>query len=247
MFHHYDHRWATYEGVVGDKARDVTDMEKRDPDFESTPRYWIPESEVSSRLTVRGWNHGWLMCLRDICRSTDERTVIVGVIPRSAAGNTSPLFFLSVEPRLWAAFLAVMSSITLDYVARQKVGGTHLTFGYINQFPVPPPQIFTDTNLAFIVPRVLELTYTSHSMQPFAADLGYRGNNPFTWQEERRAFLRAELDAKIASLYGLTRDELRYILDPADIYGPTYPSETFRVLKKMRLRNTVNTARPVSS
>ena len=31
---------------------------------------------------------------------------------------------------------------------------------------------------------------------------------------------------------GLTRDELRYILDPADVKGPDYPSETFRVLKK---------------
>ena len=33
-------------------------------------------------------------------------------------------------------------------------------------------------------------------------------------------------------LYGLTRDQLRYILDPADVKGPDYPSETFRVLKK---------------
>jgi hypothetical protein len=30
----------------------------------------------------------------------------------------------------------------------------------------------------------------------------------------------------------LTRDELRYILDPADVYGPDFPSETFRVLKE---------------
>ena len=32
--------------------------------------------------------------------------------------------------------------------------------------------------------------------------------------------------------YGLTRDDLRYILDPAEVKGPDYPSETFRVLKK---------------
>jgi hypothetical protein len=54
---------------------------------------------------------------------------------------------------------------------------------------------------------------------------------PFPWDEDRRALLRAELDAWYARAYGLTRDELRYILDPADIMGPTYPSETFRVLK----------------
>lgn len=43
--------------------------------------------------------------------------------------------------------------------------------------------------------------------------------------------LRAELDAYYAKLYGLTRDELRYILDPKDIYGPDFPGETFRGLK----------------
>ena len=28
------------------------------------------------------------------------------------------------------------------------------------------------------------------------------------------------------------RDELRYILNPADVYGPDFPGETFRVLKE---------------
>ncbi len=48
----------------------------------------------------------------------------------------------------------------------------------------------------------------------------------------RRALLRAELDAWFARAYGLTQDELRYILDPADVHGPDFPGETFRVLKE---------------
>jgi hypothetical protein len=52
------------------------------------------------------------------------------------------------------------------------------------------------------------------------------------WGDDRRAQLRAELDAFYARAYGLTRDELRYILDPADVKGADYPYETFRVLKK---------------
>jgi len=55
---------------------------------------------------------------------------------------------------------------------------------------------------------------------------------PFRWNEERRALLRAELDAYSAKFYGLTEEELRYILDPQDVYGPDFPSETFRVLKE---------------
>jgi len=54
---------------------------------------------------------------------------------------------------------------------------------------------------------------------------------PAKWDEDRRGLLRAELDAYYARLYGLTRDELRYILDPKDVYGPDFPGETFRVLK----------------
>ena len=75
----------------------------------------------------------------------------------------------------------------------------------------------------------------AHDLEPFARDLGYDGK-PFTWNSERRALLRSELDAYYAKLYGLTRDELRYILDPADIYGDDYPSETFRVLKNNETR-----------
>lgn len=54
---------------------------------------------------------------------------------------------------------------------------------------------------------------------------------PFRWDEDRRAFLRAELDALYARLYGLTEEDLRYILDPQDVCGPDFPGETFRVLK----------------
>jgi hypothetical protein len=45
--------------------------------------------------------------------------------------------------------------------------------------------------------------------------------------------LRAGLDAWYARAHGLPpRDKLRYILDPADVHGPDFPGETFRVLKE---------------
>ena len=145
------------------------------------------------------------------------------------------MFTATGDPRHWAALLANLNSLVLYYLARQKVGGTHLTYGYLKQFPVLPPERYTDTGLAYIVPRVLELTYTADDLAPWARDLGHEGP-PFRWDPDRRAQLRAELDACYARLYGLTRDELRYILDPADVYGPDYPSETFRVLKNREMR-----------
>jgi hypothetical protein len=61
---------------------------------------------------------------------------------------------------------------------------------------------------------------------------------------ERRAYIRSERDAWYAHAYGLTRDELRYILDPADVKGPDYPSETFRVLKKNEIARAASIALP---
>jgi hypothetical protein len=120
--------------------------------------------------------------------------------------------------------------VVLDYVARQKVGGTHLTYGYLKQFPILAPEKYSQDDLTWITRRVLELSYTADEMKALAEDLRYDGP-PFGWKSDRRALLRSELDAYYAHLYGLTRDALRYILDPTDVYGRNFPSETFRVLK----------------
>ena len=94
---------------------------------------------------------------------------------------------------------------------------------------------YSKGDLDFISQRVLELSYTACDIRPFAEDLGFMGE-PFPFDPERRHILKSELDAYYAKLYGLTRDELRYILDPADIMGEDYPSETFRVLKNKEMK-----------
>jgi hypothetical protein len=71
--------------------------------------------------------------------------------------------------------VANLSSIVSDYVARQKVSGLHLKLNVFKQLPVLRPSFYSQAARDFIVPRVLELTYTSHSMAPFARELGYDG------------------------------------------------------------------------
>jgi hypothetical protein len=44
------------------------------------------------------------------------------------------------------------------------------------------------------------------------------------------------LDAYCPRLYGLTCDELRYILDPKDLYGDDFPGEAFRVLTEKEIK-----------
>lgn len=58
---------------------------------------------------------------------------------------------------------------------------------------------------------------------------------PIVFEDAHRAKLRAELDAYFARLYGLSRRDLEYILDPKAVMGDDYPSETFRVLRDAEL------------
>lgn len=209
-------------------AKNYTDTPLSEDEFEqllSATDLWVLMDEWIKCRRPR-WLFGW----RDICRSTDERTVISTVIPAVGVGNKYPLILSDRPIREIVALQANLSSLVFDFAARQKIGGITLNFFIAKQFPVLPPSAYIQADLDYIVPRVLELIYTAHDLKPFAEDLGFYGE-PFKFDPDRRAILRAELDAYYARLYGLTRDELRYILDPVDVMGADYPSETFRVLK----------------
>lgn len=233
MIHQYDHRWATYTGGDEDAVRDVTEEEKRDPAYRIRPRYWVPQSEVEELLKSRGWHRPWLLGWRDVTKATNERTVLSAVFPRMGVGNTLPLIFLDVDraPQLVACLLACLNSLVLDYCARLKVGGRHLNFFLIKQLPVLPPEAFTQEDLSFIAQRVVPLVVSTEELIPFAQDMGVH-LRAARFDPDERAVLRAELDAMIASRYGLTRDELVYVLNPSERYGEDYPSVTFPWLRE---------------
>lgn len=240
MIWHFNHRFSTYEGVSDSdrrngQARDAVQRDLANPFWEATPRCWTTEDAFKARVSGRSWNRSWVMSMRDVTNATNERSAIFAIRPFLPANDKLPSVFVEHPARHVACLIGNLSSLALDFVARQKIGGTNLASFIVEQFPILLPSFYTEPRLAFIVPKVLELTYTSHSLASFAHDLGHEGP-PFAWDEDRRAHLRADLDAFYARAYGLTRDELRYILDPADVKGPDYPSETFRVLKEKEIR-----------
>lgn len=239
MIEQYDHRAGSYERRGDERGFRVLPPTPitayQNPDYSVTPYYWIDSKEVQARLADK-WDRPWFIGFKDVTSAVAYRTFILSVIPYSGVGHTMPL----ILPRISnisavACLLANCNSLIADYVARQKIGYIHMTYGYVKQLPIFPPSKYTEADIAFIVPRVLELTYTAHDLKSWADDLGYDGT-PFVFVPERRALLRDELDAFFARLYGLTRDELRYILDPAEVMGADYPSETFRVQKNIEMR-----------
>lgn len=232
MIHQFDHRWATYEQGQED-ARDVMLDEKANPVFEIRPRYWVDEKEVRKRLEDSG-SPSYFIGWRDVTNAIAVRTHIATVLPFTGVGNNLPILLTRQSHELNACLLGELNSIVHDWCARQKAGGIHLNFFIVNQIATLKPSAYSQSDIDFIVPRVLELTYTSNSLKPWAEALGYNGE-PFKFDPERRAILRAELDARYAKLYGLNEEELTYILDPSAVYGPDYPSESFRVLKEKEI------------
>ncbi|WP_414485724.1 Eco57I restriction-modification methylase domain-containing protein [Stenotrophomonas sp. EMP41] len=235
MCDYFDHRAASYESRGGERGYRVLPptvlVDHQNPHYQIAPFYWVSELEIRDRLPA-DWDRRWLPVFKKVTSPTNERTFLTSLLPFCGVGDSMNLILpgAGFDNTKIAAFVANLAALVLDYVARQKIGGVNTNYFHVKQLPIIAPDHYAEADLAFIVPRVLELTYTAHDLSGWAQDLGY-GGKPFPYVPDRRSILRAELDAYYAKLYGLTRDELRYILDPADIMGEDYPSETFRVLK----------------
>ena len=193
----------------------------RDPNWFPNPRYWVLQSEVDEPSTE------FLLGFKHVTATTNARSMIATLIPAVAAGNSFPLLRShgteEISSRLAALMLANLNSLPLDFVLRQKVQGQNLNWYIIEQLPVVPLDSYETISFGskkaseIGFEAVLELTYTSHDMEPFALGLDYVDQSgevlpPFIWNEDRRLQLRAKLDALFFHLYGLTnREDIRYI------------------------------------
>ncbi|HEX3785689.1 MAG TPA: hypothetical protein VHX38_39055 [Pseudonocardiaceae bacterium] len=223
MLSHFDHRFSTYRDAsqaelnVGALPR-LTPAQHDDPRTEPLARHWIGRRKTQEKLEGK-WDRDWLMGWRDIARSSDMRTFVSSVLPRSAVGNKFPIAFPG-NPNLGPILHALWSSMVFDYVARQKISGTGMTYFIVKQIACPSPYHFArptpwqleNTLFEWIIPYVLELSYTSWRLQAYAQEMKDDGP-PFRWDPERRALLRADLDAAMFHVYGLTCTEVQHVLD----------------------------------
>jgi Eco57I restriction-modification methylase len=223
MLGHFDHRFSTYESATQKQLNKGTlprfnPEQHRDPDAEPLARYWVAQPKVAAALEGR-WDRKWLLGWRDIARASDMRTFVPSTLPSSAVGNKFPLAFPSDHSH-GPLLHSIWSSLIFDYVARQKVSGTGMTYFIVKQIACPTPTTFAQTTswqlektlAEWVIPYVLELSYTSWRLQPYANDMGDNGP-PFHWDSERRTLLRADLDAAMLHVYDLTRAESEHVLD----------------------------------
>lgn len=228
MAHIYTHRSGTYEiAAPGERPHRLptpSDEQLADPTYAPLPFYWVAEADVDSKLDGV-WDRGWLLGWRDVTDArASVRTVVSCILPRVGVGHKMPLAMPACDPISVASFSANLSSVALDYASRQKVGGLSLTYFILKQLPLLPPPTYRDlapwhlahTLTDWLLPRILELTYTAWDLHPFAHDCGYSGA-PFVWNALRRHVIQCEIDAAFFHLYGVSRDDTDYILGTFDV------------------------------
>lgn len=216
--HQFNHRFASQPGG---EVREFSLTQLLDPTCFIEPQYWVGHEDANEQLSRRaGKCRTGLLGFRRVARDTDERTCIAAIIPW---GPASYGWILSSGPNALGLTLlcGIYNSFAFDYLLRSSLSQPSIPQGTFEQVPTIVPTVFEETCpwdnsqpflRDWIIPRVLELTYTAWDLEPFAKDIGYN-TPPFRWDPERRFLLRAELDAAFFHLYGLSLDDSAYILD----------------------------------
>jgi N-6 DNA Methylase len=179
------------------------------------------------------------LVFRSIARNTDERTMIAAILPQNLfIGNSlnhfSPWQFdahqaihqlknikscykLALSAPVLTYLCGILNSFALDYVLRFKITANVNIF-YVYQLPIPrlTPE---DLHCRAIAHRVAKLVCIGPEFDDLRRELlGDVNAHVATIQDERQK-LQNEIDALVAHLYGLRREDLEHIL-----YAPyTFP------------------------
>ncbi len=219
MFWHFDHRYGTYEGQSVKQANKgvlprVPTANHENLNYKIEPRYWI-EKDLTDAALAEQCTKEYFYAWRDVGPS--ERTLVGTIIPYTAAGHKAPILLTPKEPKLFAALVALLSSLVADYCVRQK--SKAMSYFVIEQIAAIPPDELTGSRgwlgsspSNWLSDRVLELCYTNQELVSFAVDME-RDHPPFRWQPDRRVLLQAEIDAAVLHLYELNRDQAEWLLD----------------------------------
>ena len=252
MFDAFNHRAAGVTLNIGNIQRGAQSVESTipdllNPDYAPLPLFWFPQSEMEGSHPPRSFGR-WLLGFKDVTAATNERTMISAVLPFAATNFSIRIvqFLGETSAAEEGAFLANLNTFVYDYLLRQSLGGLHVSDYITFQIPVVPPALLEghcewsvdrQTFVGWLLPRVLELTYTAWDLEAFAQDCGWSGP-PFRWDEERRFLLRCELDAAFFHLYLGPESEWRQQPEaltkafPTPRHAVDYILDTFPIVKR---------------
>ena len=123
-------------------------------------------------------------------------------------------------------FACLFSSFTFDYLARQKITVGNLNKFVLMQIAAPTPDRFKSTVLRYsnvemsaeewILQKSALLFGVTESILPVLSPFGIA--NVSKWDSDRRFDASCLVDAVIAHVYGLSRNEYEYIMTQFPIF-----------------------------
>ena len=107
----YDHRAAGVKisrtATIRQGQTDVVSVEEHQVACNyPTPRYWVRVFDVDERLEGE-WDRGWIIGWNEVTATTNERTLIPGLLPRAGIGHKIPIALPVPEYRDISATLLV--------------------------------------------------------------------------------------------------------------------------------------------
>ncbi|MEW5956538.1 MAG: hypothetical protein AB1801_02360 [Chloroflexota bacterium] len=186
----HDHRFTTFanlpeEEIRKGNPRPLTQQEHFSAITIALPRFWVSNSDIKRQLNDQVLPSNWLT-FHDIANPNNERTFISTICPAHGMGNTLPVVSSNLGVVTVVLVSGNLNTFVFDYASRLKAGSRHMNFFIVKQLPVLPPDRYTPDLLVYIVPRVLELTYTAWDLRAFADDVWSDAGQESTGAEVRR-------------------------------------------------------------
>jgi len=241
FFWQFDHRHAS---VTLGNVEVLESNQKKLPDVYVSPQYYVSQDNLPGKFHSK--IKDYLLSYRVITNTTNERTFVATILPRCGLINSANSFY-GVQGKKAALLLANLNSFVLDFLSRQAMGGANLHSYVVQQLAILDPLDYSEPSAwgnqphillrDWLLPRVLELTYTAWDLEAFASDCGWSGP-PFRWDEDRRFLLRCELDAAFFHLYLGTLSEWHQQPEaltrafPTPRHAVSYIMDTFPIVKR---------------
>ncbi len=167
----------------------------------------------------------WRIAFRAIARATDKRSLIATLLPKGAVAANSAIIQkdvknVTIQDRLF--YLGLMDSYVVDYYLRLLVT-TNINQFFIKQLPFASPRETDDSSVIENVVRALLIKKN--------AETNFFDNLPVSEEDDTnqdflsmsQPSLIAELNARVAKLYSLNRNDLITLL--ATFESPLYKQE----------------------
>lgn len=234
----YDYRAKAYASGRG-RAAIWSDLPFGSSAKAVVPQWRVPSELVPEKTRDRVQRYRIGFC--DVVNPTTEKCLVSAIIPPdSLCGHSVPTLLLvggeMADMLLW---VAIANSLVMDFLVRKKVR-LHMTYTVVDSLPFPRGWVSIPAAES-IISRCYSLTACGDEMEAFRAAVPGSPGVPTIADciddPEERARLMAEIEVLVArDIYGLSRTDLLYVLDPGNVLGPNSEIETFRVLRERELR-----------